>query len=465
MMIHRHVIHGLIIGVMLVMQLGATALATGITISSALGDLWIENMDGTNGRWIYASSGYDHLPAFSPDGHFIAWVSTCNPYRDPECGDYEILVMAVDGAGGYAPDVGLLAISLPGDQSAPAWTSTGDLTFLDAGSPTGASVAHMLYNPDLPYWKQAGAIEPTTAVGLAKTIHPDARILSLGATDDTWHGSGILLGAGDTATVYIGGKPCADSSDPGSCGFQHLFVRYAINADGVRHDINVLEIGDGLQWRYQDPEGLDYAWTTVTAQRSGELEFGIWDPDGNYGNNSGTIIDGYNVTVLKNTSSDEGTAAVFRVGEAGAMHSDGTVYAAAFETGAADIAEWVLISEPLPPGTVIEFDPNAPRAYRASRSACSPLVAGVVSSAPGLSLGESDARPTSCLLALVGVVPTRVTNEGGSIRPGDLLVTSSTPGCAMRYTELDACPCTLVGKALEPMAGDRGIILVLLTTH
>ena len=49
--------------------------------------------------------------------------------------------------------------------------------------------------------------------------------------------------------------------------------------------------------------------------------------------------------------------------------------------------------------------------------------------------------------------------------PGDLLVTSSTPGHAMRWSGPDPCPCALVGKALEPMTDETGLILVLLMAH
>jgi hypothetical protein len=69
------------------------------------------------------------------------------------------------------------------------------------------------------------------------------------------------------------------------------------------------------------------------------------------------------------------------------------------------------------------------------------------------------------LLALSGIVPVKVTNEGGPIQPGDLLVSSSTPGYAMRWAGDGPCPCALVGKALGPMMGNRGVILVLLTAH
>ena len=49
--------------------------------------------------------------------------------------------------------------------------------------------------------------------------------------------------------------------------------------------------------------------------------------------------------------------------------------------------------------------------------------------------------------------------------PDDVLVASSTPGHAMRPSGDDGCLCTLVGKALEPMTGSGGVILVLLTAH
>ena len=58
-----------------------------------------------------------------------------------------------------------------------------------------------------------------------------------------------------------------------------------------------------------------------------------------------------------------------------------------------------------------------------------------------------------------------MTNEGGPIQPGDLLVSSSTPGYAMRWAGDGPCPCALVGKALGPMMEESGTILVLLTSH
>lgn len=66
-------------------------------------------------------------------------------------------------------------------------------------------------------------------------------------------------------------------------------------------------------------------------------------------------------------------------------------------------------------------------------------------------------------LAVVGIVPCKVTAENGSIVPGDLLVTSSTPGHAMKGTDRGRMLGAVVGKALEPLLQGAGVIQVLVT--
>jgi len=182
-----------------------------------------------------------------------------------------------------------------------------------------------------------------------------------------------------------------------------------------------------------------------------------------------SVVDDAAMNIRPPTS---GTAAVFVVTSSGEVRADGAFYGAGFYTGQADVAEWVPVSEPVEPGDVLELDPENPGHYRKSRGPCSTLIAGVVSTNPGVILGSSS--PTldiglwtldSALLALLGIVPVKVTDEGGSIRPGDLLVTSSTPGCAMRWAPGNKDGCGLVGKALEPFTGKRGAVLVLLMAH
>jgi len=159
------------------------------------------------------------------------------------------------------------------------------------------------------------------------------------------------------------------------------------------------------------------------------------------------------------------TSATFRVDAMGGFFADGTFTATLFETDSADVAEWVSVSEPVEPGDVLTLDPSKPGSYSRSETACSSLVGGVVASAPGVVLGCDVSVGERALLALIGIVPVKVTDEGGPILLGDLLVTSSTPGHAMRWSGPDPCPCALVGKALEPMMDEAGIVLVLLTAH
>jgi hypothetical protein len=155
------------------------------------------------------------------------------------------------------------------------------------------------------------------------------------------------------------------------------------------------------------------------------------------------------------------TPAVFRVTDTGQVRADETFYADDFLSGGADIAEWVLVSEPVEPGDVLELDPSSPGQYRKARGPCSPYVAGAVSTTPGVVLGSSAAHDSEALLALIGVVPVKACDEGGPIHPGDLLATASRSGYVMRC-RLGECA-FIVGKAIELLVGEEGLILVLLT--
>jgi hypothetical protein len=201
---------------------------------------------------------------------------------------------------------------------------------------------------------------------------------------------------------------------------------------------------------YNQPTSVE-AWRSASLIRQWDLDFFTSTP---------ILVEGLSTS----------TAAAFRVTAAGDVLGDGTFFGAAFLSGSADVAEWVSVSGPVEPGTVLELDPQQPGAYRPSQGACSSLVGGVVTTEPGFVLGSPTpyVLPTpnaQALLALSGIVPVKVTNEGGPIQPGDLLVSSSTPGYAMRWAGDGPCSCALVGKALEPMLEDHGVISILLTAH
>jgi len=132
-----------------------------------------------------------------------------------------------------------------------------------------------------------------------------------------------------------------------------------------------------------------------------------------------------------------------------------------------DVAEWVNVTEALEPGTIVIIDPNAANRVSASDHSYDTHVAGAVSSRPGLALGE--ASSDKALIAQSGRVRVKVDASFGPIRPGDLLVTSPTPGFAMRSqpVEIDGVQIhrtgTVLGKALESLESGRGEILALIT--
>jgi len=132
-----------------------------------------------------------------------------------------------------------------------------------------------------------------------------------------------------------------------------------------------------------------------------------------------------------------------------------------------DIAEWVESSSPVPSGTVVVLDPSTSNRVMASLQSYDTRVAGVVSTQPGVTLGEGG--DNKVLVATTGRVKVKVDATFGAIQVGDLLVTSDTPGVAMKSQPINVGgvqihrPGTLIGKALEPLPKGTGEILVLLS--
>lgn len=129
-----------------------------------------------------------------------------------------------------------------------------------------------------------------------------------------------------------------------------------------------------------------------------------------------------------------------------------------------DVAEWVKTSRRLPAGTVVVIDPDSVNQVVEGSKASDPLVAGVVSPRPGLVLGEK--ADNKVQVAHSGRVKVKVDASYGPVAIGDLLVTSPTPGHAMRAVNGGSTPIqpgTLLGKALESLKEGKSEILVLLT--
>lgn len=117
------------------------------------------------------------------------------------------------------------------------------------------------------------------------------------------------------------------------------------------------------------------------------------------------------------------------------------------------------------PGDVLVLTRGRSDDVQRSSEPYSTLVAGVIATKPGV-IGKREAmigRADSVTMAMVGVVPTKVTTKNGAIHKGDLLVTSSTPGYAMRGTDRSRMLGAVIGKAMEDLQSGDGVIEVLVT--
>lgn len=167
----------------------------------------------------------------------------------------------------------------------------------------------------------------------------------------------------------------------------------------------------------------------------------------------------------------------FKVNGGGNVYADGGYFASA------DFSEMLTVSSgarSVEPGDVMVIEPSRDRSIAMSTKPHSTLVAGVYSTSPGFvgsprdwdkAVGEDQTGTFSfddmatmheeIPLAVMGIVPCKVSAENGPIEPGALLVTSSTPGHAMRD---DAPPVgTVIGKALGSLNSGTGVIDVLVT--
>jgi trimeric autotransporter adhesin len=119
-------------------------------------------------------------------------------------------------------------------------------------------------------------------------------------------------------------------------------------------------------------------------------------------------------------------------------------------------------------GDILVISTTSDRKVEKSFEPYSNLVAGVYATKPGVLLTENeidfplfDHVP----MGVIGVIPTKVCNEGGIIRRGDFIVSSSRKGFAMKGDPEKVKPGQIIGKALENFNTETGKIKVLVNIH
>jgi hypothetical protein len=167
--------------------------------------------------------------------------------------------------------------------------------------------------------------------------------------------------------------------------------------------------------------------------------------------------------VLLVSEQDAGQVAVFNTAGVPRYILDGN---SGLLSASGDMAEMFPSSgEAVMPGSVMAIDPERPGALRVASRPYDRRVAGVVSGArdyrPGITLNVGSTDPSRVTVTLTGTVYCLVTSANGPVRAGDLLTSSAVPGYAMRAGDTDSARGAILGKALEDLRGDRGLVLTL----
>ena len=343
--------------------------------------------------------------------------------------------------------------------------------FFFASDTNGKSVRFLTNNGTLNEWMRItsagnvgiGTATPAAKLDVAGTGQFTGNTTAIASTilGATQGGSNTTLFNGTQATippVAVGGIATATSGSVGGVG------GIAFSPDGVGVGGVNFSSGDGM---YGYSAGIGGTGVEAVAGGTSGGTWGIHavvqDPTGVAG-------------VFDNEAN--GNLLIGRTGTSGAhvnqFRVDGTgkgFFNGGTQTGGADFAEAVAVrGEPsqYEPGDVLVVDRAAGRRLMLSRRAYSTRVAGIYSTKPGVlatthSIDDSAALAEEIPLAIVGIVPCKVTAENGPIGPGDLLVTSSTPGYAMKGRNRARLLGAVVGKALEPLREGKGVIQVLVT--
>lgn len=135
----------------------------------------------------------------------------------------------------------------------------------------------------------------------------------------------------------------------------------------------------------------------------------------------------------------------------------------------ADYAESVDVTgerSSFEPGDLLVIDPSQHGHFQKATKPYSTLISGVFSTKPG-ALGRSKPRSVprdeEVPMAMVGIVPTKVSTENGAIHDGDLLVSSATPNYAMKGTNRKKLTGAVLGKAMGSIESGKGVIQALIS--
>ncbi|MPS63992.1 collagen-like protein [Chryseobacterium sp.] len=244
----------------------------------------------------------------------------------------------------------------------------------------------------------------------------------------------------------------------GTGGYAGLF--HASNPAGNGPALIAIADGNGNGITANASNGGDGVETT--ADGTGSAIY-AWIP--NFGTGRAARFVNYNTAntnaALTVETHSTGSIAIFRSGNPGSVNvarigNDGRGYFnGGTQSSGADVAEVFDVtgnSSEYEPGDILVISTNSDRTVEKSSKPYSSLVAGVYATKPGVLLTEENIDADlfgKVPMGVIGVIPTKVCLEGGKIKRGDLLVTSSKSGVAMKANLKKVRIGQVLGKALQ----------------
>lgn len=220
-------------------------------------------------------------------------------------------------------------------------------------------------------------------------------------------------------------------------------------ADGNGNGItaNASNTGDGVETTADGTGSAIYAWVPNFGQGRAARFVNY-----NTGNTNPplTVETHSNGSIALFKSGNPGTVNVARINAAGRGFFNGGT-----QNSGADVAEAFDVNGSISqyePGDILVISTSADRTVEKSSTPYSSLVAGVYATKPGVLLTEEHIDTdisNKAPMGVIGVIPTKVCLENGKIKRGDLLVTSSKPGVAMKANIKKVKIGQVIGKALQ----------------
>lgn len=297
-----------------------------------------------------------------------------------------------------------------------------------------------------------------------------------GLTTDTFSGAGLM----DCDTQYS--KLLWDATTSTfTCGTDRASLTKYKASDETR---TTTTFANDADWQFTVGANETWAFQIMTSiNYAGTLKFGLTAPSGascqvdinNLYNaagydlstcaTTGTVVQGGNGDDEEyfdyGTVKTGGTGGTFAIKWAlntatGTATERLGTYMVAYKLTGADVAEaYYTKDKSIMPGTVVAVDGSIDAGVQKTSGAYDGRALGIVSTEPGMVLGDPHAtNPNNnkmVLLALNGRVPVRVSMENGPIEAGDYLTTSSTPGVAMKATR----PGQMIGKAMSAFSSSN----------